>query len=112
MFTPVIAASIQEMAGKFGLHTDIFIAHFIAFAILVAVVVFFGVKPIMKQLEESGFDPDFPIYSLYTCGEENVAQLEKHLNQKNYPLTKRLQIGSSIGSHVGPGLYGITYVAK
>ena len=52
MFTPVIAASIQEMAGKFGLHTDIFIAHLIAFAILVAVVVFFGVKPIMKQLEE------------------------------------------------------------
>ncbi|MDO5471743.1 MAG: ATP synthase F0 subunit B [Akkermansia sp.] len=52
MFTPVIAANIQEMAGKFGLHTDIFIAHLIAFAILVAVVVFFGVKPIMKQLEE------------------------------------------------------------
>ncbi|MDO5469972.1 MAG: ATP synthase F0 subunit B [Akkermansia sp.] len=52
MFTPVIAASLQEMAGKFGLHTDIFIAHFIAFAILVAVVVIFGVKPIMKQLEE------------------------------------------------------------
>ena len=52
MYTPVIAASIQEMAGKFGLHTDIFIAHFIAFAILVAVVVLFGVKPIIKQLEE------------------------------------------------------------
>jgi F-type H+-transporting ATPase subunit b len=52
MFTPVLAASIQEMAGKFGLHTDIFIAHFIAFAILVAVVVIFGVKPILKQLEE------------------------------------------------------------
>lgn len=52
MFTPVVAASIQEMAGKFGLHTDIFIAHFIAFAILVAVVVIFGVKPITKQLEE------------------------------------------------------------
>ncbi|MBR3926176.1 MAG: ATP synthase F0 subunit B [Akkermansia sp.] len=52
MFTPIVAASLQEMASKFGLHTDIFIAHFIAFAILVAVVVFFGVKPIMKQLEE------------------------------------------------------------
>ena len=71
-----------------------------------------AVQFIMKQLEESGFDPDFPIYSLYTYGEENVAQLEKHLGQKNYPLTKRLQIGSSIGSHVGPGLYGLCYVAK
>ena len=52
MFTPVVAASLQEMVDKFGLHTDIFIAHFIAFAILVVFVVIFGVKPIMKQLEE------------------------------------------------------------
>lgn len=40
------------MAGQFGLHTEAFIAHLIAFAILAAVVVFFGIKPIMKQLEE------------------------------------------------------------
>lgn len=52
MFTPLFAASLQEMTDKFGLHTDVFIAHFIAFAVLVAVVVFFGIKPIMKQLEE------------------------------------------------------------
>ncbi len=52
MFTPLFAASLQEMADKFGLHTDVFIAHFIAFAILVSVVVFFGIKPIMKQLDE------------------------------------------------------------
>lgn len=52
MFTPVVAASLQEMVDKFGLHEDIFIAHFIAFAILVVFVVIFGVKPIMKQLEE------------------------------------------------------------
>lgn len=52
MFTPLFAANLQEMADKFGLHTDVFIAHFIAFAVLVAVVVFFGIKPIMKQLEE------------------------------------------------------------
>lgn len=52
MFPPVLAASIEDLANKFGLHTDIFIAHSIAFIILVAVVVCFGIKPIMKQLEE------------------------------------------------------------
>ncbi len=52
MFSPLLAINIQEFAGKFGLHTEAFIAHFIAFALLAAIVVFFGIKPIMKQLEE------------------------------------------------------------
>lgn len=52
MFTPIVAANLQELTEKFGLHTEAFIAHFIAFAFVVAVVVIFGIKPIMKQLEE------------------------------------------------------------
>ncbi len=52
MFTPILAFDIAEFANKFGLHTEAFIAHFIAFSVLVAIVVIFGIKPIMKQLEE------------------------------------------------------------
>ncbi|MDO5451323.1 MAG: hypothetical protein Q4F30_10590 [Akkermansia sp.] len=52
MISPVIAFNLQEFAGKFGLHTEAFIAHFIAFAVVVCVVVFFGIKPVMAQLEE------------------------------------------------------------
>ncbi len=52
MFQPVLAANLEELAGKFGLHSDVFIAHTIAFVVLVAVVVKFGLKPIMQQLEE------------------------------------------------------------
>ena len=48
----MLAFDLQEFADKFGLHADAFIAHFIAFAIVVGVVVFFGIKPIMAQLEE------------------------------------------------------------
>lgn len=47
-----ILAESASLVDKFGLHTDAFIAHLIAFAILAAVVVFFGIKPVMKQLEE------------------------------------------------------------
>lgn len=52
MISPVIAFNLQEFADKFGLHTEAFIAHFIAFAVVVCVVVFFGIKPVMAQLEE------------------------------------------------------------
>ena len=52
MKTLFIATSFNEMVDQFGLHTEAFIAHFIAFVILAAVVVFFGIKPIMRQLEE------------------------------------------------------------
>ncbi len=52
MFTPVLAFNLAEFADKFGLHTEAFIAHLIAFSVLVAIVVIFGIKPIMQQLEE------------------------------------------------------------
>lgn len=53
MFQPVLAANLEELASKFGLqHPEVFIAHSIAFVVLVAVVVKFGLKPIMQQLEE------------------------------------------------------------
>ena len=51
MFTPLLADS-ASIIDKFGLHTEAFIAHFVAFTILALVVVFVGIKPVMKQLEE------------------------------------------------------------
>lgn len=51
MFTPFLADS-ASLFDKFGLHTEAFIAHLIAFTILALVVVFVGIKPVMKQLEE------------------------------------------------------------
>lgn len=52
MYTAILAASLEELPAQFGLHTEAFIAHLLAFIIIVAVVVFFGIKPVMKQLEE------------------------------------------------------------
>lgn len=52
MFSPIIAADLQELVSKFGIHQEVFIAHLIAFSVLVAIVVIFGIKPIMQQLEE------------------------------------------------------------
>lgn len=52
MFTSILAAHLEELPATFGLHTEAFIAHLLAFIIIVSVVVFFGIKPVMKQLEE------------------------------------------------------------
>ena len=52
MHTIILAANVEELPAQFGLHVEAFIAHLIAFIIIVSVVVFFGIKPVMKQLEE------------------------------------------------------------
>lgn len=52
MFSPVLATSFQELLDQFGLHTEAFIAHLIAFIFIAAVISIFGIKPVMKQLDE------------------------------------------------------------
>lgn len=52
MYTTILAANVEELPAQFGLHVEAFIAHLAAFIIILVVVVCFGVKPVMKQLEE------------------------------------------------------------
>jgi len=49
---PTLAIGLSELVDKFGLHADAFISHFIAFTILMIVMVKFGIKPIKAQLDE------------------------------------------------------------
>ena len=67
---------------------------------------------IAKQLAGFHVDKRFPLYSLYTYGEENCKQLEQTLEEKGYPIAGRLQVGASIGAHVGPGVYGVLFVTE
>jgi len=67
---------------------------------------------LLKQLEEHPFDPDFPIYSIYSYGLENCEKLEAKLTKADIPFQKRLQVGCSIGAHIGPGAVGMVYVEK
>ena len=71
-----------------------------------------AIKHIMCDFESCELDPDFPIYTIYTYGEENVEKLEKKLAQKGYKVENRHQIGSTIGAHIGPEAYGVIFVTK
>lgn len=71
-----------------------------------------AIQLLLKYIEENTLDTLFPIYSLYTCGTENCEKLEEKLSSMGYEIDARLQIGSAIGAHVGPGAFGIIYIAK
>ena len=71
-----------------------------------------AIASIVSKLQQEQVDTDFPVYSLYTSGMENVRKLEEKLEQEGISVTETRQVGPTIGSHVGPGVYGIIYVIK
>ena len=71
-----------------------------------------AINYILNQLENSTVDTEFPMYSVYTYGTENVEKLENKLSKEGYRIDNRCQIGASIGAHVGPGAFGVVFVEK
>ena len=67
---------------------------------------------IIKFLEDNERDTRFPLYTLYSYGTENTEKLEERLVKEGYTLDGRVQLGSTIGAHIGPGAFAILYVAK
>lgn len=71
-----------------------------------------AIHAILNHLNELGMDSDFPAYTIYSYGTENCSAFEKKLQKEGYSTDKMLQIGSTIGTHIGPGAFGIIFVAK
>ena len=71
-----------------------------------------AIASIVSKLSTFELDPDFPIYTLYTYGDENPAKLEEKLEQAGFCVADRRQIGPTIGAHVGPNVYGVMFVVK
>lgn len=67
---------------------------------------------VTKLITEKGIDTSFPTYSLYAYSEENTEKLEQKLEAAGISVTKRLQVGATIGCHIGPGAYGLIFVTK
>ncbi len=71
-----------------------------------------AISNLLKTLEECEVDDRFPIYSVSTVGTENCEAFEKRLTDAGYNFKERLQLGATIGTHVGPGVYGMIFVTK
>ena len=65
---------------------------------------------ISKTLAEKTLDPDFPVYSIYAYGTENTEKLEQKLESIDIHCQSRLQLGSTIGTHIGPGAFAVVFV--
>ena len=67
---------------------------------------------LLNKVSEYDIDESYPFYSLYTYGTENCEYMEEKLNSAGYKITERRQVGSTIGTHVGPGVYAVLFVTK
>jgi DegV family protein with EDD domain len=66
---------------------------------------------VLNQLQQLRPDPAFPLYSIYSYGEENCINMEEKLLKEGITTDARLQIGSTIGTHIGPRAFGLIFVA-
>lgn len=71
-----------------------------------------AVAGIINRLQEVTLDDRFPLYSIYTYGMENCEKLEGKLTDNGFSVDSRLQVGPTIGTHIGPGAFGIVFVTK
>lgn len=59
-----------------------------------------GIKP----------DPEFQAYTVFTCGTENLYKFEEDLTAAGISFAGRMQVGPTIGAHVGPEVFGLFIV--
>lgn len=71
-----------------------------------------AITTLMKMLSERKLDENFPVLSLYTYGQENSEVFDARLVEAGYKNEGRYQIGASIGTHIGPGVFGVVFVEK
>lgn len=71
-----------------------------------------AISHILRHLEKLKIDEAFPVYSIYSYGTENCERFEEKLESKEIHMTERLQIGATIGAHIGPEAFGIIFVEQ
>ena len=65
---------------------------------------------IVKLVEKENINTNYPIYNIYSYGMDNNMLFLDKLNEIGIAPDESLQIGPTIGTHIGPGAYGIIFV--
>lgn len=73
-----------------------------------------AMSQIAALLSENPPDLSFPLYGVYCSRDDNLTELRQKLAKNGVviPSEHCFGIGPVIGAHIGPGAYGIVYVAK
>ena len=66
----------------------------------------------VEKIKEEKMDPAYPIYLLYSANQENCRQFQKELMERTSlnRFDEMLEIGATIGTHIGGGAFGIAFV--
>lgn len=71
-----------------------------------------ALNDMIKLIEEQHIDKEFPIISIYSYGLKNSDAFMERLADTGIKCTERLQIGPTIGTHIGAGAYGLIFVEE
>lgn len=73
-----------------------------------------GIKNVCKKLETYKPDLDYPIYIVYANNRENGDLLAEGVRKQGYEILPEniINIGATIGAHVGSDACGVVYVSK
>lgn len=71
-----------------------------------------AIRSVLKHFQAFDVDPDFPLYSVYSSGVENCQKLEDSLAAHGVHIDARMQLGSTIGTHIGPEGFGVIFVSR
>ena len=73
-----------------------------------------GMDYMCKRLEFHPYDDSFPLYVMFTGQRDNGEKLAQRLRGLGYdiPEERIINVGASIGSHVGPRACGLVYIEK
>ena len=73
-----------------------------------------GFKKVIQKISEFALDadPSYPLYSLFTKGNKNLNKLEEKITENQIHISDRVQVGPTIGCHIGPEAFGIVFVAR
>jgi DegV family protein with EDD domain len=71
-----------------------------------------AMSQISTLMAETPPDTRFPVYGIYSSQDNNLQELEEKLAHKGQSVSAEFGIGPVIGAHIGPGAYGVVYIAK
>ena len=71
-------------------------------------------KQVLQLLEAAPPDMDYPVYFIYSGDKKNCVKFVQYLMKQTgeFEEPKLRGIGPTIGTHIGPGAFGIVYVRK
>lgn len=71
-----------------------------------------AIKDLVKTVKNATLNPEHPVYLIYSYNPANAEKLHKAMTDAGIPVKACLEIGATLGVHIGPGAVGVVYVEK